>query len=142
VTIPENAHQHYRTFQKKFNKVIQLSEKSPARLPVFSKNVYQSYRTFQKISGKVPGLFGKNEGSKYTSPHLIVSGTLPDFPKKPGKVIGLSRKKFSKVTGLFKNCPAKLSDFSKKVHQSYRSFQKIIGSRAGNSGKKTGQVWI
>jgi len=124
VTIPENTHQHYRTFQKKFNKVIQLSEKSPARFLDFSKNVYQSYRTFQKISGKVPGLFGKNEGPKHTSPHLIVSGTLPDFPKKPGK-----------VAGLFKNCPAKSPVFSKKVHQSYRSFQKMIGSRAGNSGK-------
>jgi hypothetical protein len=89
VTIPENAHQHYRTFQKKFNKVIQLSEKSPARLPVFSKNVCQSYRSFQKMFAKVTGLFGKNEGSKYTSPRRIVSGTLPDFPKKAGEVIEL-----------------------------------------------------
>jgi hypothetical protein len=66
-----------------------LSKKSSTRLSNFQKKVRQGYRSFQKMFAKVTGLFGKNEGSKYTSPRRIVSGTLPDFPKKAGEVIEL-----------------------------------------------------
>jgi hypothetical protein len=42
-----------------------------------------------------------------------MSGTLPNFPKKPGKVVGLSQKS-----------SAGLSNFSKIVWQSHRIFSK------------------
>jgi hypothetical protein len=53
-------------------------------------------------------------------------------PKMFTKVIGLFKivrqryrtflKKLTKVIELFKNCPATLPDFSKKAHQSHRTF--------------------
>jgi hypothetical protein len=86
---------------EKLTNIIELSKKSPARLPDFSKNVYQSYRTFQKISGNVTGLFEKNKGQINTFPHLILQGTLPDFSEKTRQGYRTFLKKFTKVTGLF-----------------------------------------
>jgi len=76
------------------------------------------------LSGNVTGLSGKKEGQKHTFPRLTPQVTLPDFPKKARQGYRTSLKKFTKVTGLFKNSPAKSSDFLKKGQQGYRTFQK------------------
>jgi hypothetical protein len=47
-------------------------------------------------------------------------------------------KKFNTVIELSKNNSARLPNFSKKVHQSYRTFQKISGKVRGLFGKNEG----
>jgi hypothetical protein len=53
----------------------------------------------------------------------------PDFFKKVRQGHRTFLKKLTKVTGLFKNCPATLSNFSKKAHQRYRTFRKKRGPK-------------
>jgi hypothetical protein len=83
------------------------------------------------LSGNVTGLSGKKEAQKHTSSRLILQMTLPDFPKKARQGYRTFLKTFSKVVQLFKNCPAKSSNFLKKDHQGYRTFQKLSGKVTG-----------
>jgi hypothetical protein len=67
------------------------------------------------MSGNVCRFFGKNKRSNHSSQRLIVSGALPDFSDNAHQGCRTFQKKFAKVIGLFKNCPATLSNFSEKV---------------------------
>ncbi|MGA9086507.1 MAG: hypothetical protein WB284_07340, partial [Methanoregula sp.] len=60
-------------------------------------------RTFQKMFCEVTGLSGKKQVR------------LPDSCKKFVKVVRLSLKKFTKVTGLFKKSSPTLSIFPEKI---------------------------
>ncbi len=70
------------------------------------------------------------------------SATKPDSKKELGTLLFESHtdNSFGQVSGA--KIHSQQCAVSKKVHQSYRSFQKMIGSRAGEFWKKTGLVWI
>jgi hypothetical protein len=89
-TPPQKVRQGHRAFPKMFTNVVELFKNCPAKLSNIPEKAHQHYRTFRKLSVKVTGLSGKKEGPKHTFPRLLIQGTLPDFPKKPGKVVGLS----------------------------------------------------
>jgi len=61
---------------------------------------------------------------KHTSPHLILKGTLPDFPKNTRQGYRTFLKLSGKVIELFKNSSPKLPVFFKKDHIATRQFRK------------------
>ena len=119
---PEKGRQGYRTFQKLSGNITLLSVKSSPELSDFLKKVCQSHQTFQKKFVEVRGLFEKYEGSKRTTPRLILQGILPDFLKIVCQSHSTFQKLSGKVTGLFENSSPRSSNFLKIAWQSYWTF--------------------